>query len=163
MPCNVRLPLIRKQDDAWQREVRKALQDIIDCVDLVDSAAGTPGADGADGAAGPAGPAPAGTGYVTVTGGVLDTPSTPTQVTADLDPFTSSLQGMATASGGGTLNFLRADGTWTQPPGDYATVGRSFFGTGYNGDMDLDGVNTYAGLLVDPVADTDYPIGSVTR
>jgi hypothetical protein len=34
------------------------------------------------------------------------------QVTAMLNQFSSSLQGLVPASGGGTTNFLRADGTW---------------------------------------------------
>jgi hypothetical protein len=34
-----------------------------------------------------------------------------------LDVFTSSLKGLAPASGGGTTNFLRADGTWAAPGG----------------------------------------------
>lgn len=38
---------------------------------------------------------------------------TATQVTADLNVFTSLLQGLVPASGGGTTNFLRADGTWS--------------------------------------------------
>lgn len=38
-----------------------------------------------------------------------------TQATALLDAFSSSLKGLAPASGGGTSNFLRADGTWTVP------------------------------------------------
>lgn len=42
---------------------------------------------------------------------------TSTQVTADLDIFTSALQGLVPASGGGTTNFLRADGTWAAPSG----------------------------------------------
>jgi hypothetical protein len=42
---------------------------------------------------------------------------TETQVTAMLNLFTSSLQGMVPASGGGTVNFLRADGTWDVPSG----------------------------------------------
>jgi hypothetical protein len=37
---------------------------------------------------------------------------TGTQVTALLDTFSSTLKGLAPASGGGTTNFLRADGTW---------------------------------------------------
>lgn len=37
---------------------------------------------------------------------------TSTQLTADLNLFTDSLQGLVPASGGGTTNFLRADGTW---------------------------------------------------
>lgn len=40
---------------------------------------------------------------------------TGTQVTALLDVFTSSLKGVVPASGGGTTNFLRADGTWIAP------------------------------------------------
>lgn len=57
-----------------------------------------------------------GTGYLKFSG---TTPSylTPTQTTADLNLFTTSLQGLVPASGGGTTNFLRADGTWAAPPG----------------------------------------------
>jgi hypothetical protein len=42
---------------------------------------------------------------------------TGTQATTLLDAFTSSLKGLAPASGGGTSNFLRADGTWAAPAG----------------------------------------------
>jgi Protein of unknown function (DUF2793) len=42
---------------------------------------------------------------------------TGTQVTALLDAFTSGAKGLAPASGGGTTNFLRADGTWAAPAG----------------------------------------------
>lgn len=42
---------------------------------------------------------------------------TQTQLTAELNAFTSSLQGMVPSSGGGTTNFLRADGTWAAPSG----------------------------------------------
>ncbi len=41
---------------------------------------------------------------------------TGTQATTLLDTFTSALKGLAPASGGGTANFLRADGTWAAPP-----------------------------------------------
>jgi hypothetical protein len=41
---------------------------------------------------------------------------TGTQVTSLLDAFTSALKGLVPASGGGTVNFLRADGTWAAPP-----------------------------------------------
>lgn len=40
-----------------------------------------------------------------------------TQVTAILNTFTTTLQGVVPASGGGTTNFLRADGTWAAPGG----------------------------------------------
>ena len=42
---------------------------------------------------------------------------TGTQATTLLNVFTSSLKGLAPASGGGTTNFLRADGTFAAPPG----------------------------------------------
>ena len=42
---------------------------------------------------------------------------TSAQATSLLDPFTTSLKGLAPASGGGTANFLRADGTWAAPAG----------------------------------------------
>ncbi len=42
---------------------------------------------------------------------------TGTQATTLLDVFTSSLKGLAPASGGGTTNFLRADGSWAAPAG----------------------------------------------
>lgn len=40
-----------------------------------------------------------------------------TQATALLDTFTSLLKGLVPASGGGTTNYLRADGTWAAPAG----------------------------------------------
>ena len=42
---------------------------------------------------------------------------TGTQTTTLLDTFTTSAKGLAPASGGGTSNYLRADGTWAIPPG----------------------------------------------
>jgi len=42
---------------------------------------------------------------------------TGTQATVLLDVFTSALKGLAPLSGGGSTNFLRADGTWAVPPG----------------------------------------------
>lgn len=46
---------------------------------------------------------------------------TPTTATSMLNVFTSTLKGLAPASGGGTTNFLRADGTWA-PAGGGASV-----------------------------------------
>ena len=51
---------------------------------------------------------------------------TATQATALLDTFTSAAKGLAPASGGGTANFLRADGTWASPPGGGGGGGVSF-------------------------------------
>lgn len=47
---------------------------------------------------------------------------TGTQATALLDVFTTTLKGLAPASGGGTTNFLRADGTWAVPSGGGGTT-----------------------------------------
>ncbi len=46
-------------------------------------------------------------------------------VTALLSPFTDAFQGVAPASGGGTANFLRADGTWAAPSGG-GTFGQDY-------------------------------------
>jgi ribosomal protein L35AE/L33A len=48
------------------------------------------------------------------TGNVEDL--TASQATSLLDTFTSGSKGVVGASGGGTTNFLRADGTWAAPP-----------------------------------------------
>ena len=74
-------------------------------------------------------------GRVTASTGVAEE-LTGTQATTLLDTFTSSLKGLAPASGGGTSNFLRADGTWAAPSG------------GGGGDLTvLDSNNTQTGLL----------------
>ena len=57
-----------------------------------------------------------------IIGNNTGSPATPlaltgTQVTAMLDLFSSTLKGLTPPSGGGTTNFLRADGTWAAPPG----------------------------------------------
>jgi len=54
------------------------------------------------------------------TGAVEDL--TGTQVTALLDTFTTAAKGLVpAATGGGTINFLRADGTWAAPPAGTVT------------------------------------------
>lgn len=50
---------------------------------------------------------------------------TGTQATTLLDAFTSTLKGVAPASGGGTTNFLRADGAWAAPGGGGMSIGGS--------------------------------------
>jgi hypothetical protein len=52
---------------------------------------------------------------------------TGTQATAMLDTVSSSLKGLAPASGGGTTNFLRADGTWTTPATTAAFSGANVY------------------------------------
>ncbi len=60
--------------------------------------------------------------------------------------FTSSADGLAPASGGGTDNYLRADGTWETPPippGDPGGV----FGSGVQGAVTFNGSSTILGLV----------------
>lgn len=47
---------------------------------------------------------------------------TATQTTAMLDTFTSAAKGLVPASGGGTVNFLRADGTFATPAGGGSAI-----------------------------------------
>jgi hypothetical protein len=42
---------------------------------------------------------------------------TAVQATALLNPFSATLKGLAPSSGGGVVNFLRADGAWAEPAG----------------------------------------------
>lgn len=70
----------------------------------------------------------------TYKGNNTGSPSTPldvtsTQLTADLNQFTSSLQGLVPGSGGGSTNFLRADGTWAAPAGTSYTFADSIVNT----------------------------------
>jgi hypothetical protein len=58
--------------------------------------------------------------------------------TADLDLFTSLLQGLAPASGGGTTNYLRADGTWDAPPAGAPG--------GSNGQVQYNNAGAFGGL-----------------
>ncbi len=55
-------------------------------------------------------------GRVTASSGVPEE-LTGTQATTLIDVFTPALKGLAPASGGGTTNFLRADGSWVAPSG----------------------------------------------
>jgi hypothetical protein len=50
---------------------------------------------------------------------------TATTATAGLNLFSSTLQGLVPLSGGGTTNFLRADGTWAAPPGGGSGTGNA--------------------------------------
>jgi hypothetical protein len=75
-----------------------------------------------------------------ITGGAGDVEElTGTQATTLLDVFTDALKGLAPASGGGTSNFLRADGSWTAPGGAGHVI--------FNG-ADVGGLTTRANLRV---------------
>ena len=87
-------------------------------------------------------------GNNTAPGGIVDELSG-TEATVLLDVFTSTLKGLAPLSGGGTTNFLRADGTWVAPPG------------GGSGLTDLNGLTTDPQFFAVGQAD-ELTISSVT-
>ncbi len=88
--------------------------------------------------AAPGGSSYPGAGIPNSTGSSWGTSYTATSLTAFLNPFTTSLQGLAPSSGGGTTNYLRADGSWAAPPGSgfpgagIANSTGSAWGTSYN-------------------------------
>jgi len=106
-----------------------------------------------------------GTGYAKWAG---TTPSylSPTQVTADLNLFTSALQGLVPLSGGGSTNFLRADGTWAAAGGSgWGLTGNAglssptnYIGTNSNVSMNFHTNSTYAMTL-----DSNGRLGLLTR
>lgn len=67
-------------------------------------------------------------GRVTGSTGVPEA-MTGTQATSLLDVFTDALKGLVPASGGGTTNFLRADGTWAPPSASATNVEVDFGST----------------------------------
>jgi hypothetical protein len=101
-------------------------------------------------------------GRVTASTGDVES-LTGTQATTLLDAFTSSLKGLAPSSGGGTTNFLRADGTWTAPPtggvtdGDKGDITVASSGTVWTIDA---GVVSYA--KIQNVSATDKILGRST-
>lgn len=82
---------------------------------------------------------------------------TTAQATALLDAFTSTLKGLVPASGGGTVNFLRADGTWAAPPaggggvsdGDKGDIVVSGGGTVWSFDSAV--ITTFARTILDDI------------
>lgn len=62
------------------------------------------------------------------------------QLTARIQPFTDVLKGAVPASGGGTVNFLRADGSFSVPPGIATTPG------GASGNIQYNNAGAFGGL-----------------
>jgi hypothetical protein len=93
---------------------------------------------------------------------------TGTQATTLLDVFTSGLQGVAPASGGGSTNFLRADGSWAAPGGGGGSLDTAydFGGAGAGRTINADtGALQLLGISLggDDLLDIDHTItGSIT-
>lgn len=84
--------------------------------------------------------------------------ATGAQITTLLDTFTTSAKGLAPASGGGTTNFLRADGTWNQPAAS-VTTGTIIQMTGSSVVITVD-FTTYSEYRLDFV---DFSVSSSSR
>lgn len=65
-------------------------------------------------------------------GAAAPSPLSATQLTPLINPFSATLPGDVPASGGGTGNFLRADGAWATPPGS-GTISGVTAGAGLTG------------------------------
>lgn len=82
---------------------------------------------------------------------------TATQLTTLINAFSSSLSGAVPASGGGTTNFLRADGSWAAPSGGSGctvtgTVNQIVSNNGSSACQSSATTATTAGNIVDPFA-----------
>lgn len=82
---------------------------------------------------------------------------TGTEVTAMLDVFTDTEKGLVPESGGGSTNFLRADGTWAEPSG----------GGGGSGTVESVGLSLSDGITGSVTNPTTTPVvnlalGSIT-
>ena len=75
---------------------------------------------------------------------------TATQATALLNTVTTAVKGLAPASGGGTTNFLRADGTWVAPPAGGGVT------DGLKGDIKVSGAGTIWSLV--PAVEYGMPL-----
>ena len=78
------------------------------------------------------------------------------QTTQDLDLFTNTLKGIVPGSGGGTTNFLRADGSWAAPPG-----GGGLPPDGTYADIQVTGLGT-SWTLVSPVNTSRLATGTAS-
>ena len=95
-----------------------------------------------------------GSGIPNSTGSSWGTSYSTTTLTAALNLFSSSLQGLTPASGGGTSNFLRADGSWAVPSGSFSYPGAgvvcstgSAWCTSYNATTLTAFLNTFTSSL----------------
>lgn len=79
---------------------------------------------------------------------------TATQLTAELNLFSDTLKGLVPLSGGGTTNFLRADGTWAAPSGG---GGITTIGTINSQSKSADGLVISGTSLVAQTADGTNP------
>lgn len=88
-----------------------------------------------------------------------------TAATAELDLFTSTLKGLVPLSGGGTVNFLRADGTFAAPPGTGAGTGLQFVTYGAEATLSNERVTTASTTIaidVSVASQIAFTLGALT-
>lgn len=89
---------------------------------------------------------------------------TGTQATTLLDVFTSSLKGLAPSSGGGTTNFLRADGNWAAPSATVTGGGLTWSVVTVNANLAVDtGTIANKGTLLTMTLPTTSAVGSIIQ
>src|SRR6185369_7508947 len=102
--------------------------------------------------------------------GTVATATTTPAITLDIALFTSIAKGAVPLSGGGTVNYLRADGTWHAPPGTTGTVtsvdvsGGTTGLTTSGGPITTSGTITVAGTLIAANGGTgfaSYAVGDI--
>ncbi len=89
-------------------------------------------------------------------GSTVPTALSKTQLTTLVNTFSSSISGAAPASGGGTSNFLRADGTWTTPPGSATSPG------GSSGQVQYNNAGAFGGFTIGGDATLNTATGALT-
>ena len=72
------------------------------------------------------------------------------QVTAMLNVFSPTLKGLTPLSGGGTVNFLRADGNWAAPPASSGTVT----------SVSIEEMNGLSGTVTNPTTTPSIALGT---
>lgn len=83
---------------------------------------------------------------------------TVTQVTSMLNLFSSTLKGLVPLSGGGTANFLRADGTWAAPAVNYIFTASDFNESGSTISIDYANAQAASGSAKGFLTASDWTI-----
>lgn len=105
-----------------------------------------------------------GSDYATTAGLALVTAADAAAQTALLNVFSSLLKGLVPASGGGTTNFLRADGAWAAPGGGGGSGVAYSVDVDFGASMSTDATETVTGQawVTSTMLLTAQPFGSTS-